>query len=293
MDAKVQPLRLLLALFLVLGCAPRVARADARGDARAAAKSHFERGSVLFDLQRYDEAAAEYEAAYEAKPDPALLYNLGQSYRLAGKYERALRAYQNFLRHMPQSPQRADVEKRIEELRAQEQTAQEKAAQEKAAQEKAAQEKAEQVRAAQRQAEQERAVAAVAPASAASAAPSPKDSVGDRRRARTLKWAGLGVGLGGAVLVVSGAGIYGAGVAAYNQINSPTAGEMFDPATERRMNALRPTGVALFSIGLAATATGFTLFGVGRKRERGAPPSAQVWIGGEATQSALLAEGSR
>src|SRR5678815_2291227 len=87
-------------------------------DARAEAKAHFERGSVLFDLQRYDEAAAEYEAAYEAKPDPALLFNLAQAYRLAKKPERAIAAYNSYLRRLPQAKNRAEIEGRIEEMKA-------------------------------------------------------------------------------------------------------------------------------------------------------------------------------
>src|SRR5205085_1205757 len=60
-----------VALALIVVCT--VARAD---DPRAA-RQHFAAGSSLFDLGRFREAAAEYEEAYRAKNDPALLFNIG------------------------------------------------------------------------------------------------------------------------------------------------------------------------------------------------------------------------
>src|SRR5947199_296584 len=87
-----------------------------RAEDVAAAREHYKRGTVLFNLQRYLEAAKEYEAAYEAKDDPALLFNIAQSYRLGGDAGRALGAYKNYVRNMPRAPNRAEVSQRIEEL---------------------------------------------------------------------------------------------------------------------------------------------------------------------------------
>ncbi len=259
-----------VALVLLLGLVPRSSWADAR----AVAKAHFEKGSVLYDLQRYEEAAAEYEAAYEAKQDPALLFNLGQAYRLAGKRDRALQSYQHFLRRLPQAPQRADVERRIAELVAQ--AEQDRLAQEKAARDKVS--KDAEARAAEQKAREQAEQARLEAEGRTRATSSQAEREG--RRARTMKWAGLGAGLGGALLLVTGAGVYGAGAAAFNDINSPKPGDVFDEGTERRMNTLRPTGVALFTIGLAATAAGFALFGVGLRRERAITrPSHAVELG--------------
>jgi tetratricopeptide repeat protein len=72
---------------------------------------------VAYDLGNYDEAASRYEAAYRLVQDPALLYNIGQAYRLAGRTEKALAAYKGFLRTAPpDDPNRAPVEGRIAEL---------------------------------------------------------------------------------------------------------------------------------------------------------------------------------
>lgn len=223
------------------------------GDPRAEAKSHFERGSVLFDLQRYDEAATEYEAAYEARPDPALLFNLGQAYRAARKPERAIRAYTSFLRRTPQAKNRAEIEARIEEMKALEIQQKKDAEAATAAAEAKAKADAE---------------AAKAPPPVVETPPPPPQPRTVPPQVRTLKWAGLGLGLGGIAVGLIGAGVYGAGAAAFLKIDQPTPGVAFDPSTERSMNVLRPTGVALVVVGVAAAATGFALFGVNFKKER-------------------------
>src|SRR3954462_12251311 len=98
----------LVGLLLALG---QPAWADA-----ARAKEHFQRGTTLFDLGKYREAATEYEKAYEEKSDPALLFNIARAYRLAGEAETAIRFYRTFLNRVPRTPNRAVVESRIEEM---------------------------------------------------------------------------------------------------------------------------------------------------------------------------------
>jgi tetratricopeptide (TPR) repeat protein len=82
----------------------------------SAAREHYRNGTKLFDLGKYLEAAKEYEAAYQGKDDPSLLFNIGQAYRLGGEKEAALRAYKSFLRRSPDSSNRVAVEARISEL---------------------------------------------------------------------------------------------------------------------------------------------------------------------------------
>lgn len=90
------------------------ARAD---DDPAQARQHFEEGSKLYDLGQYLEAAHEYEIAYKFKADPALLFNIGQAYRLGGDKAAAIRAYRGFLRRAPEdSPNRPEVESQIATL---------------------------------------------------------------------------------------------------------------------------------------------------------------------------------
>jgi tetratricopeptide (TPR) repeat protein len=82
----------------------------------AAAREHFKRGTRAYDLGQYQDAIREYEAAYHAKDDPALLFNIAQAYRLAGDLTNAIRSYRSFLRRVPTTENRAEVEQRIEEL---------------------------------------------------------------------------------------------------------------------------------------------------------------------------------
>ena len=96
-----------------------VAVGAARADKLPGARQHYERGTALYDLRRYREAAVEYEAAFEIKNDPALLFNIAQAYRLAGDYEAALRSYRAYLRRAGDAPNRAEVERHLAEVQAQ------------------------------------------------------------------------------------------------------------------------------------------------------------------------------
>jgi len=98
-------------LMVVVAAAP-----VARGDDVSQARDHFRKGSKAFDLGHYAEAIKEYEAAYDLKEDPALLFNIAQAYRLDGDNQNAVRVYKSFLHRMPDAPNRVEVERRIAEL---------------------------------------------------------------------------------------------------------------------------------------------------------------------------------
>jgi hypothetical protein len=82
----------------------------------AEARRHYEEGTKAFNLGEYPRAVTEFKAAYNAKPDPLLLYNIGQSFRLGGDAAQALFFYRSFLRNMPTAPNRKEVEGRIRAL---------------------------------------------------------------------------------------------------------------------------------------------------------------------------------
>jgi len=88
----------------------------AAADDIASARAHCDKGKHEFDLGRFVEAAREYELAYDAKDDPALLFNIGQAYRLAGNYPRAINAYRSFLRNVPNSSNADVLNARIREM---------------------------------------------------------------------------------------------------------------------------------------------------------------------------------
>src|SRR3954466_8848646 len=86
------------------------------GSTAEEARAHFERGSALYDIGKYAEAAQEYEQAYTMRQLPELLYNIGQAYRQAGDAPAALRAYRSYLRRVPEAKNRALVESYITRL---------------------------------------------------------------------------------------------------------------------------------------------------------------------------------
>jgi tetratricopeptide (TPR) repeat protein len=81
------------------------------------AKAVFNRGTALFALHHFSEAAAAYEKAFELRPDPAILYNAAQAHRLAGEKERALKLYQSLLKlYGTRVAKRAEIVEHIHKL---------------------------------------------------------------------------------------------------------------------------------------------------------------------------------
>src|SRR5450755_1936014 len=103
------PLAALLALAAVH--AP-----PALADDAADAKTHYQKATAHYAVGEYHDAAMEYEAAYKAKQDPALLYNAAQSHRLAGDNPKALLLYKNIVKLYPTSKYAGESKDRIEKL---------------------------------------------------------------------------------------------------------------------------------------------------------------------------------
>jgi len=82
----------------------------------AEAKAHSNRGTSMYNLGRFSDALAEYEAAYLAVQDPPFLFNIAQCHRKMGKNKEALDSYRTYLRVAPEAPNRVEVQKRISEL---------------------------------------------------------------------------------------------------------------------------------------------------------------------------------
>src|SRR3569623_375482 len=89
---------------------------QAWADDAATAHEHAQKATTFYKLAKYDDAIREFEAAYEAKSDPALLYNIAQCHRLAGHDGEALRLYRNYLRDAPRGPYHAQAEQWIATL---------------------------------------------------------------------------------------------------------------------------------------------------------------------------------
>lgn len=79
------------------------------------ARAHFDRAEKAFNLGRFDDALQAYQAAYEALPLPAFLFNIAQCHRNLRNREQAIFFYQRYLSLAPDAPNRPVVEELIAE----------------------------------------------------------------------------------------------------------------------------------------------------------------------------------
>jgi tetratricopeptide (TPR) repeat protein len=107
-------LRRRFVIVIVALCAPALTAATPSTLERA--KQHAAKAKVHYDLGEYEQAAQEYIRVYRIKPLPALLYNIAQSYRQAGKIAAARRFYYSYLRETKDRKDRAAAEAALAEL---------------------------------------------------------------------------------------------------------------------------------------------------------------------------------
>jgi tetratricopeptide (TPR) repeat protein len=107
-------------LTLVLSCLTLEGRGSAQSaDNVEQARAYVNKATAAYALNHYAVAAENFEKAFELKPDPALLYNAAQSYRLAGNKERALELYESYVRvyGANKKDMRPDVDGHIKQLK--------------------------------------------------------------------------------------------------------------------------------------------------------------------------------
>lgn len=106
-------LRLLVLLLSTVALA-----GEARADNVEEARAYVNKATAAYALNHYAVAAENFEKAFELKPDPALLYNAAQAYRLAGNKERALELYESYVRvYTGKKEMRSDIEGHIKQLK--------------------------------------------------------------------------------------------------------------------------------------------------------------------------------
>lgn len=105
------------ALILVTAVAlPVSAQSDRVPDAEA--RAQFDTGRAAYDEGRFEDAAHAFRRAYVLSPRYQLLYNIGQAELRAEHNERALAAFEGFLRQAPEdNPHRSEVQERVNVLR--------------------------------------------------------------------------------------------------------------------------------------------------------------------------------
>jgi len=107
------------ALVAALLCiAPVVAHAESSDEAEitAMAKEHYKLGLDAYKNGKYPEAIKELKKAYLLKRLPALLLNIGATYRKMGDVDNAVYYYKKYLAEAPDARDRGEVEKTLAEL---------------------------------------------------------------------------------------------------------------------------------------------------------------------------------
>lgn len=82
------------------------------------AQVQFDLGRRLYAVSEYRKALDAFKAAYVAKADPALLFNIAECHRQLGERTEAITFYRRFLTRDGSGPLRAVAEQRIAELEA-------------------------------------------------------------------------------------------------------------------------------------------------------------------------------
>jgi tetratricopeptide (TPR) repeat protein len=85
-------------------------------DAEQKARGHFRRGETHFAVGRFAAALKEYMAAYELRPLPGFLFNIGQCHRNLGNFEEAVFSFKRYLRLKPDATNRIAVEELVADL---------------------------------------------------------------------------------------------------------------------------------------------------------------------------------
>ncbi|MGZ5158531.1 MAG: tetratricopeptide repeat protein, partial [Caldimonas sp.] len=106
----------LVAAFLCV--TPAVARAESSDEAEitAMAKEHYKLGLDAYKNGKYPEAIKELKKAYLLKRLPALLLNIGATYRKMNDIDNAVYYYKKYLTEAPDAKDRGEVEKTLAEL---------------------------------------------------------------------------------------------------------------------------------------------------------------------------------
>lgn len=105
-----------LIVIAMLGIAASYATVHAEDAGTKSAKRHYAKGEKLFALGKFDKALDEYQQAFDAKPLPDFLYNIGQCYRNLGDLDQAIFSFKKYLQLAPDAADRDKVEKLISEL---------------------------------------------------------------------------------------------------------------------------------------------------------------------------------
>jgi tetratricopeptide (TPR) repeat protein len=95
---------------------PRARAAPGAPSPDKQARELFQKAEISFNLGKFVEALADYQAAYQAKPLAPFLFNVAQCYRNMQDYERARFFFRRYLALDPRTPNRRMVDDLISEM---------------------------------------------------------------------------------------------------------------------------------------------------------------------------------
>jgi hypothetical protein len=112
-----------LRILLILSIVTAATTASAQDASLKKAQEAFDQAQVQYLQGNFDAAADGFKAAYDARPFPQFLYNIGASYHMKGKkaadvdaYTKAVDYYKRYLAEDPQAADKDKVERSIEVL---------------------------------------------------------------------------------------------------------------------------------------------------------------------------------
>lgn len=259
---------LVIILLLALGVGPAYAQGK-RGqakDKKTRAAERYQRGVEHFQAERYAQALAEYQAAYELLPNPLLLFNIGLAHRAQGHREQAVAAFEQFLSEQSEAGDGAGdlreitIEAREYVLELKTQLAEERARQ---------------------QAREREAAEAARRAQEAAAAAGERTDAAPARPGRGLKITGLVLASGGVALLATGA-VFGARARAISDELENHSGNWLDEELARiaEGEAAERNTIFLSAAGGALLLAGGLTYWLGhraaqRRTRAGAQPSSQ------------------
>jgi tetratricopeptide (TPR) repeat protein len=120
-------MNLRIALVISITCAGLLgpaAPAAAQDAALAQAEQHFNRAQALYQEGKYEEAAVEFQAAYQARALPPFLFNIGASFEKLAKaepgkienWDKAISYYSKYLEADPKAEDGKAIQERIKVL---------------------------------------------------------------------------------------------------------------------------------------------------------------------------------
>ncbi len=229
---SLQPLLGALVLLAALLCGTAQAVPEDACIKDEKCKEHYTKGVKLYKEELFDEALAEFQAAYAARQMPLLLVNIGRTMQKLGRPKDALSHYERFLRAEPKID--PETKKRVEDYITQVKALIES---EPAKPDKPA-------------------TAPLTPVNAAPTPPAPPPP------GRNLMIAGGAVALVGVAGLLTGVGLFVASNSAYQSFSSTN--DEFDKLTFRsRAQSLGSGSVVSYILGTVALGTGGALIGVG------------------------------